>query len=173
MEDAIQFAMQHGYFEHPTFLQLRSLVPDWLLELGTEQGAATLQSEYSVSLPSTVRHYVQLPELATVIEAGCDVNAFLNQMADCFGAPPPYVLYHNGHAHLVIAFHNHSGGVCAVDLDGPEPMIRFGNADLANFDLHPFDGATYNFQEWVLSCVRNANLARNHEKSRSFPILLD
>ena len=173
MEDAIQFAMQHGYFEHPIFLQLRSLVPDWLLELGTEEGAAKLQSEYSVSLPSAVRHYARQPELATVIEAGCDVNAFLNQMADCVGAPPPYVLYHDGHAHLVIAFHNHSGGVCAVDLDCPEPMIRFGNVDLANFDLHPFECAAYNFEEWVLNCVRNADLSLFRGKSQSFPIVLN
>lgn len=173
MEDAIQFAMRHGFFEHPTFLQTRSLVPDWLLELGTEKGAAKLQSEYSVSLPSVVRRYAQQPELAAVIEAGCEVNAFLNQMADCVGALPPYVLYHAGHAHLVVAFHNHSGGVFAVELDCSEPMIRFGNADLANFDLHPYDMAVCSFEEWVRNCVRNADFVFFRGKSRTYPVGLD
>ncbi len=27
----------------------------------------------------------------------------------------------------------------------PDCMIRFGDADLANFDLHPFEGAAYNY----------------------------
>ena len=100
MEDIIKFARERGDFEHPAFLEVRATIPTWLSELGTEKGMAQFESEYQVTLSSTVKFYIQHPDIASIIETGCDLDAFLNQMASCVGAVPPFVLYCDRHAHL-------------------------------------------------------------------------
>ena len=105
-----------------------------------------------------------------MIHAGCDLDIFLENLADCAGAAPPFVYYHSRRPHLVIAYHNHSGGVAAADLVAPDSPIRFGDIDADNFDLTPYDSTTVPFHTWVDTAVRNANYDQFHTKSRSFPV---
>lgn len=170
MEDVILWARNHGYFEHSTYRDVRSKVPEWLSQLGTDSGRARLEAEYAVSFSPTMSFYTQHPELASIIEAGSDLNAFLNQLRDCVGTEPPYVLYHQGHPHLVVAFHNHSGGVCAADLVLNEPVVRFGEIDLENFDLTPYDETTVDFHHWVAALTKNVRFDLFETKSRSSPV---
>jgi len=173
MQDAIEFLRERGDFEHPAFLQVQPAIPRWLAQFGTESGIAEFEAEFQVKLPPAVKFYVQHPDIACVIEAGCDLDAFLNQMKSRVEADPPFVLYYDRHAYLVIAFHNHSGGVCAVDLAGPDSLVRFGDADVANFDLRPQDETAVKFEQWIGDAIRGARLDDFHSRSQTYPVRRD
>ena len=117
-----------------------------------------------------LRHYFRNPDIASLIHAGCDFDVYLDTLADCVGSAPPFVLYHLRHPHLVVAFHNHSGGVAAADLIAPDSPIRFGDIDADNFDLTPYDSTVVPFHTWVDSAIRNADYNRFHTKSCTYPV---
>ncbi len=170
IEATVQFARDRGDFEHPLVQQIRSQVPDWIFTLGSDSGTAAFNSEFQTELPETLQYYFRNPEIAALIHAGCDLDIFLNNLSGCVGSPPPFVLYHLGHPHIVVAFHNHSGGVAAADLIASGTPIRFGDIDADDFDLSPYDTTAVPFHDWIDSAIRNADYDQFHAKSRTFPV---
>lgn len=173
MEEAIQFARDRGDFDNATVLQLRSAIPGWMSQLSDSKGVAEFEAEYQATLSPALRTYFEQPNLAAVLEAGSDFDVFLNQLASFSNADPPFVLYHERLPHLVLAFHVHSGGVYAADLSAPETVMRFGEMDLTNFDLHVWEESAINFDQWIQESIRTARVDQIHSKSRSFPVRRD
>lgn len=141
--------------------------------LGTDGGLADFEQRYEATLPPLIRFYFKNPDIAALIHAGCDLDIFLQDLANCVGGAPPYVLYHSGHAHLVLAFHNHSGGVAAADLSAAESPIRFGDMDEDNFDLVPYDSDIVPLASWIDTAIRAADFDLFEGKSGGFPVILD
>ncbi len=149
MDHLLAMAKKLGFFDSPRFMEIRSQVPAWFIEMSSANGRQKVETEFEVLLSDPLRFYFSNPDLAAIIESCTDLNSYLNHLRNCLDSDPPYFGYHNRRAHMVIAFHIHSGGVVAADLSSPETVVRYGNIDIMNYDFTPMYDKTIPFDRWL------------------------
>ncbi|WP_147443277.1 hypothetical protein [Corallococcus sp. AB011P] len=151
LQRALAVAEERGYFNAPELLRLQEEVPEWLRALAHEDGLAKLEARIGLPVPGALREYYACPQLACFLEASMDGEVFLKDPYVADGEPPQVVNWW-GRPHLAIAFHGHSGMICAVRLGEEDPLVFWG------FEDEPYEdkrGPPLSFSEWVFRHVDN------------------
>jgi hypothetical protein len=152
LQRALDLAEARGYLRYPEVLALHNQVPDWFRALGSDAGVADFEARHGFRVPAAMRELYGCPPLACFLEATIDGEVFLADLATMIDHPPPPVITWSAAAHLVFAFHNHSGMVFAAQLGADDPPVFCG------FDGDPEPIAEEGrppgtFSEWVFAAV--------------------
>lgn len=116
--------------------------PDWFRELGCQEGVASLERRLAHTVPHSLRLFYQLPATACWLLSHADTDVFLEDWppSEC----PGVVEWHD-HPHLVIAELRQSQLVIAVELNGDNPRIEWGDYGAKR----PLDYPAQYFTPWL------------------------
>ncbi|WP_224364192.1 hypothetical protein [Hyalangium versicolor] len=128
LQRSLEVAEARGYFRAPEVLRLQGKVPDWLRALAHEDGLAKLEARLGLPVPGALREFYACSLLACFLEASIDGEVFLSDPCVPEGEPPQVVSWW-GRPHLALAFHGHSGMVCAAGLGEEDPLVYWGFED--------------------------------------------
>jgi len=150
LQQACDLAAARGYLSYPEVVALAGQIPDWFRALGNDEGRAEFEARRGFRVPPALGELYGNSMLASFLEATLDGEVFLRDL-DLSGPEetPPLVTWATG-PHLVFAFHNHSGAVCAVRLGDDDPSVVCGFEN----EPEPFvEHTPETLSEWVFKAV--------------------
>jgi hypothetical protein len=152
LQRAIDLAEARGYLRYPKVLARQQQAPDWFRALASDSGVAAFETRHGFRIPVALRELYGSPPLASFLEEPIDAEVFLTDLAKLTGTDMPPIVTWSAEPHLVFAFHNHSGMVCAVPVGGDDPYVLCG----IDGDPDPYteEGRPpVRFSEWVFGAV--------------------
>src|SRR5262245_15281475 len=94
LQRALDLAEARGYLRYPEVLALRTQVPDWFRDLGTDAGVVEYEARRGFRVPPALRELYGCPLLACFLEATIDGEVFLTDLATIIdGDLPPIVTW--------------------------------------------------------------------------------
>jgi hypothetical protein len=161
LQRAYDLAESRGYFRYPEVLALQDQVPNWFRALGTQVGLSEFENKHNLEVPRALREFYECHPLACFLAATIDGEVFLVDLARLIGIDLPPVIDWLSEKHIVVAFHSHSGDVCAVQTGLDDPHLRWGGPT----DPEPYEddaALPASFSEMVYCAVNNYEQILDH-----------
>lgn len=163
LQQVVDLANDRGYLELPEVITIQKRLPDWFKHQGLDANSLNGPTQ----LPAALKEFYQCQSLACFLEGAMDASVFLTHLEPFMSGPfPPVVKWTSGE-HVVVAYHGHSGMVCAARLGLDDPPVFWGFSEEQEPSDDTTDGVeTPSFSKWIFDFVSGyENLLDHWEKT--------